>query len=155
MNDFTTKKLGEVLAFAVLGNETIERSEAVFREALGNELTAHIIEMNDMHAKNIRHLGETNGVSEMLEAKASKTKDKLSKMRDLYLGEKWNDIGELFEWFSFFEGASYGHWMVIKGLAETSENTAMAELAEDGANFHFELLSHVAEELQQIGEGKE
>ena len=154
MNDFTTKKLGEVLAFAVLGNETIERSEAVFREALGTELTSHIIEMNDMHAKNIRHLAETNGVSELLENKAVRTKDKLAKMRDLYLGEKWNDTGELFEWFSFFEGASYGHWMVIKGLAETSEDTAMAELAEDGTSFHFELLSHVANELQQIGEDK-
>ena len=75
---------------------------------------------------------QTNGVSELLENKAVRTKDKLAKMRDLYLGEKWNDTGELFEWFSFFEGASYGHWMVIKGLAETSEDTAMAELAAVG-----------------------
>jgi len=40
MKNFKATKLGEVLAFATLGNATIERSEVVFRKAIGNERTS-------------------------------------------------------------------------------------------------------------------
>jgi len=110
--------------------------------------------MNNMHIKSIRHLAETEGITEIVENKFISTSKKLTQMRDLYLGDKYNDADELFAWFSFFEGASYGHWMVIKGIAEKENDGMLLELAEDGESFHFGLLAHIAEELEQVGGDK-
>lgn len=154
MKQFTAKKLGEVLAFATVGNEMLEKNETAFREYLGVELLAHVLETNAMHAKNIRHIGETEGMWETMEKTAKESGGKLEKMRDVYLNDSSN-VSDLFEWFSFVEGAAYGHFMVLKGAAERANDEALLELAEDGSTFHYELLAHIVEELEEIGEDKE
>jgi|JI6StandDraft_1071083.scaffolds.fasta_scaffold09313_2 hypothetical protein len=151
MNTTTAKKLGEVLALATAGNETIEAHEALFRDTLGIEMTAHIIEMNDIHAKNIVHLADEAGTKATLLSRKEELVDKVRAMRDIYLADS-NNKEDLFEWLSFFEGAAYGHWSLVKGLAETLEDEALTELADDASNFHFELLNHIATELGEEGQ---
>ena len=151
MNTTTAKKLGEVLAFATVGNETIESHEVLFRENLGIEMTAHIIEMNDIHAKNITHLADEAGTkAEVLHSK-EKAADKLRAMQDIYTKEE-KSRDTLFEWLTFSEGAAYGHWSLVKGMAEAQDNESLVELAEDATSFHFELLNHIARELEEEGQ---
>lgn len=152
MDTFLVKKFGEVLAFATVGIETIEKYESVFRENIGVELTAHIIEMNNMHSKNILHYVQNNNSDATMMASKEKTMLKLSAMRDLYLGIEKNNVSELFEWYSFFEGAAYGHWMLIKGKVAESDNETLIELSEDASLFHLELLEHIGKELGEIGQ---
>ena len=151
MNTTTAKKLGEVLAFATVGNETIESHEALFRENLGVEMTAHIIEMNDIHAKNITHLADEAGKREDVLHAKEKATDKLRAMRDIYTKEE-KSRDTLFEWLTFSEGAAYGHWSLVKGIAEAQDDEALLELADDATNFHFELLNHIASELEEEGQ---
>ncbi|MBP6911756.1 MAG: hypothetical protein KBB88_00965 [Candidatus Pacebacteria bacterium] len=154
MNTYIIKKLGEALAFATVGNETIETNEEIFIQTMGAELVAHIVEMNDIHIKNITHyVNEQKGQNILIESQ-EKVSKKLSAMRDLSLGAHKNTAEQLFEWLSFLEGAAFGCWTLIKGTVADSSDEALRELAEDGASFHFELLEHIARELGQTGADK-
>lgn len=154
MNEFVAKKLGEVLAFAEVGSETIERGKAAFILVLGDDEVLGMLEKNKVHSDEIKKLASDNGVVEIVLNKAEDTKTKLRQMRDMYIAEKWDNPVELLEWSSFFHGAGSAHWALIKGCAETLNHEALIILAEEAQNFHHETLDTIASELQEEGQSK-
>lgn len=154
MNEFVTKKLGEVLAFNRLGTETLEKGRAVLATALGEEKIVDMEEKNHMHVEGIMKIATDEGVIDALLAKADATEKKLRGMRDLYIGDNWNNPTEILEWSGFFEGAAIVHWAVIRGAAEGMNNEELLTFAEEGINWHYEVLELCESELSQTGTDK-
>lgn len=150
MNEFSAKKLGEVLAFADVGLDTIERGMSALGEVLGDELESiknEIISHKDL----IHSIADEAHVLEIVMKKLESTGEKLRKMRDLYVGDEWDNPTELLEWSGFFEGAAVVHWQLVKGVASSVSHSALSSLAERALDLHKKLLSLAEDKLCEVG----
>jgi hypothetical protein len=154
MNEFVGKKLGELLAFSRVGNDTYEKGRAALVEALGAEKVADIEEKNRMHGDEIMRLATEGGVIDTTLAKAAATEEKLKKMRDMYVGDQWDNATELMEWSGFFEGAAVVHWALMRGAAEGMNDETLLALTEEGVNWHYEMIELAEGHLETIGQDK-
>ncbi len=155
MNEYTAKKLGEVLAFAEVGIDTLQKGEVAIKESLGEEKFEEFVADNKDQIEAIKEIAEGNEVLEAVEKKAEATGEKLRKMREIYIKEDdWNDSAELMEWHGFFEGAALVHWSLIEGVGEKTENAKIISLVEDGKDLHSIFLGEVENALKEIGKNK-
>ena len=151
MNEFAAKKMGEVLAFNRLSTETLEKGRAALSAVLGEQRILDMEEKNRMHGDAIVQIATEAGVVDTTNAKADATKLKLAQMRDMYIGDQWNNATEIFEWSGFFEGAAIVHWAVVKGVAQAVNNETLLTLSQEGITWHYELLELVESELESKG----
>ena len=154
MNEFTAKKLGEVLAFADVSLDTAKRAENALKEAFGEEKFLALIAKNTSHTEAIKKISEDENVSDIVNKKLEGTSQKLRSMRDLYVGDQWNNPTELLEWSGFFLGAAIVHWQLVKGVAENLNHQSLKNLADDALNFHQNLFTETQIKLNQIGKSK-
>jgi hypothetical protein len=154
MNEFTAKKLGEVLAFTRVALDTTQRGRTALTEALGAEKVTDIEDKNRIHGDECLRIATDAGVVDVTLAKAEKTEAKLKQMRDLYVGDQWDNATELLEWSGFFEGAAVVHFALVKGVGEALDNGALMMLAEEGIAMHYEMIELAESELQAVGQNK-
>lgn len=154
MNEFAAKKLGEVLAFSVVGIETFEKGRKAFESAFGESKVDEIIGKLSKHREIIMHMCEECNAKGTLLPKLDSTGNKLRSMRDMYVGEEWNNPTELMEWSGFFEGAAIVHWSLVDGIGEVHENPDLLELCEDAIYAHKEILEKAEEYLREVGKEK-
>lgn len=151
MNQFSAQKLGEVIAFCRVGDDTLERGQ----EALEGIFGSTVDEMRQAHA---RHQTELTRIATTYEAeqtaleKADRTQQKLEKMRDLYLADDddWRDPAELMEWSGFFEGAFIVHLRVIEGVADKRSIDDLASVVAEALSFHQETLNRIGAAITEI-----
>ncbi len=148
MNEFIIEKLGEVLAFATVGNETLEKGAGVLEDTFGAEKVKNAVIENRIHAEQILKINPQ--AKEFHE----NTAEKLRAMRDIHLGHQWDTPIDLMEWCGFFEGAALVHWRIIEGAGEAMDSEEIMELAEAGLALHQELFDTVGAYLQEIGQAK-
>ncbi len=149
-NEFTAKKLGEVLAFARVGVETMEKGRGGLNQVWEDNLNDFITQQKEQ-ATQIEAVAQTAGVSDVTMAKAEGTSGKLRSMRDMYVGDEWDNAAELLEWLGFFEGAAVVHWKLVLGAAETVQDEVLTTLAQDGHGLHTGLLARVQESISVVG----
>lgn len=154
INEFVAKKLGEVLAFNQVGTDTLEKGRTALVEILGEERMVDMEEKNRIHAESIIKIATEGGAIDTTLAKASKTKEKLIKMRDLYVADQWDNATELMEWSGFFEGAAVVHWALVRGASEVIDIEELRLLAEEGVNWHYELIELAESELGSTGQSR-
>jgi hypothetical protein len=154
MNEFVAKKLGEVLAFNRVGSDTIQKGRAALVQAVGEEKVLDMEEKNRIHGEEVIRVATDAGMIDTTLAKASKTEEKLTQMRDLYVGDQWDNATELMEWSGFFEGAAIVHWTLVRGAGEGMNNEGLLILAEEAVNWHYELLELAESELCSTGQAK-
>lgn len=154
MNEFTAKKLGEVLAFCQVGAETIEKGrEGFVKITEANKLEEGVSQLNH-HADLIVDFADKADMKEITLTKCEATSTKLRAMRDMYVGDEWDNTAELLEWKGFFEGAAVVHWALVEGAAKALELEELADLAGDAKEWHEELLEFVGDSLEKIGAEK-
>ncbi len=154
MNEFTAKKLGEVLAFAMIGLETVEKGQTAFVSVLGEDMVENILSETEMHRDTLLAIAKENGIEDVVSKKKGATGEKLRSMRDLYIGEQWDNPTELLEWSGFFEGAALVHWSIIRGVGETIGNEKVTELANSAWKLHHEILETASKLLLEVGKKK-
>lgn len=154
MNEFIAKKLGEVGAFAQVGNDTISKGRNALVQVLGEEKVAQVEAKNTKHLETILSISTNAGMIETTNKKVVGTGEKLQSMRDLYVGDQWDNGVELLEWSGFFYGAGIVHWRLVLGGAQALNLTELIEVAEDGLLFHTDMLRLAEEKLQEVGKTK-
>lgn len=154
INEFTAKEIGEVLAFTRLGNDTITRSHNALVQKLGQENVQDMIDRNSLYEQEFIRIATDGAVIDITLAKADKTQEKLSQMRDLYIGDQWDNATEILEWSGFFEGAFIVHLALVKGSAETLGDESFITLATEAISYHYEMLELVETELSSVGQDK-
>lgn len=154
MNEFVAKKLGEVLAFNQVGTDTYEKGNTALVEALGAEKFTDVQDKNRIHAEAIIKIATDAGMLDITTQKAAKTGEKLKAMRELYVGDQWDNATELMEWSGFFEGAAVVHWALVRGAAEGMNDETLLELANEGVNWHYELIELAESELSTTGQNR-
>ncbi len=154
MNEFTAKKLGEVYAFTIFGHDTLNKGGSPILEKPRNQFFTNIKEKNEVHGAELKRIAEKAGVSEAMLAKAEKTVEKLKKMREVYIGDQWQNATEVCEWSGFFEGAAIVHWQLLRGAEKTIKQETLLILTEEGVNTHYEFLEKFGGELEEVGQAK-
>lgn len=152
MNEFGAKKLGEVLAFSQAGQEIMRKG----KKALDNifENTSKISGKFLDQEGQILKLAEKLSTIEITTVKARKTKEKLLKMAQLYIGQEWDNPAELMEWMGFFEGAAIVHWKLVEGVGNKLSDSELSSLAIDAIVFHQKLLDWVGENIYEHAKSK-
>ncbi|HRH26181.1 MAG TPA: hypothetical protein PLF31_01775 [Candidatus Paceibacterota bacterium] len=151
MNTFVAKKIGEVLAFARVGKDTSKKGEKGFVEVLGEECHKDTIKQFGELEKRIVAISEEHGVTSVVEEKAKKTTEKVTAMRDVYVGDKWDDAGELLEWSGFYVGAAIVHWKLVHGAAKALTFEDLERLSKQSIDFYTSMLDSVGKMLEKIG----
>lgn len=156
MTEFSARKLGEVLAFARIGTDTIERGRTALETVFGGaEGVDALLAANAQHAAEIEAMALAAGVSETTLAKAEGTAAKLGQMRDLYVGDQWDNAVELMEWSGFFVGAAIVHWSLVAGAAEGLDSDAMGTLAHQALGFHQGVFDTVNVKIAEYARNRE
>ncbi|MBX4187579.1 MAG: hypothetical protein KW793_00395 [Candidatus Doudnabacteria bacterium] len=154
MNQFTAKKLGEVLAFTNIGLEILKQGKTALVKILGQNSVDALTKMNMEQVSNIQEIAEQKNMLSAVEQKAHGTEEKLRKMQALYLQDKWEDESELLEWLGFFEGAALVHWKLVEGVAQQSDDSFLSRLVNKGLTMHQALLFKVSEAIKRVGKHK-
>jgi hypothetical protein len=154
MNEFVAKKLGEVLAFAVVGKETFEKGKDALISVMGADVVNAMIEESGKRHDAIIALAKANSVEEIVMKKLEGTGTKLRAMRDLYVADQWDNATELLEWSGFFEGAAIVHWALVEGAAEGLNHHELKPLAAKGKSFHEMVLRNAEGLLNGVGQKK-
>jgi hypothetical protein len=155
MNEFTARKMGEVLAFAEVGSETIEKGKSGLSVAYGEATVNAMLEISRNQAAQLIELAAGVNISEAVMKKAEATGVKLRKMRELYLKEEdWNDPAELLEWSGFFLGAAVVHWGLVQGAAEALEWEDLKKAAATARALYENFLDQSTEAIRKIAQEK-
>ncbi len=154
INEFVAKKIGEVLAFTRVSSDTIEKGKTALTEVLGEETIMDMIEKNRIHGEELMRIATDGGAIDITLAKAGKTEEKLKSMRELYVGDQWDNATELLEWSGFFEGAAIVHWALVRGAGEGLDNESLIALANEGVSYHYEVLEKSESELGSVGQDR-
>lgn len=152
INAKVARKIGEVLAFAQVGVDTIERGRTALIESLGAESIEQLMLNNQSHIAEINRIAGEAQLTEAVHGKANATSQKLSSMRHVYIQEEWDNSTELMEWSSFFQGAAIGHWELVLGAAQTIGHTQLEELAQQAIEFHHSFFHTVLDVLKSSGQ---
>lgn len=154
MNEFSAKKLGEVFAFANISLNTAEKSKEALKETFGDELFTQIIDKNKKHIELINSIAINNNVQNIVNKKLEGTSKKLTEMRNLYIGDQWDNPIELLEWSGFFEGAAIVHWKLVSGVGKSLQKEEIITLSEEALYLHNELFEKAKEKLEEYGKNK-
>jgi hypothetical protein len=151
MNEFVAKKLGEVLAFANVSLETLERGKAGYKLILNDEQIRILSGLNISFKERIEEISKKNNAWAITSTKANATGNKLVSMRDLYIKDEWDNPVELVEWSGFFLGAAIVHWKLVLGAAERIGLEELSTLAHNAIQYHEESLALASEYLRETG----
>ena len=151
INEFTAKKIGEVVAFCTVGSDTLAKGGDILAVHLGDALALDIIEKNTLYKEALLHIVASSDMAAVTEAKATKTGDKLTAMREMYIGDQWSNPVEIFEWSGFFYGAAIVHFAIVRGAAEALGNESLLELANEAITWNYEILESFESKLAEVG----
>lgn len=154
MNEFAAKKLGEVLAFANVGLETLDKARAGIVQAWSSDEIKLLVDGFSKQRDTIADSAKAAGVGDTTSTKAEATAIKLRSMRDAYVGDEWDNPAEIMEWLGFFEGSAMVHWALVRGAAETLDHTPIKQIADEAIGFHHDFLHNVRDKLMAIGESR-
>ena len=154
MNEFCAKKLGEVLAFASVSLDTAKQGNKAMTVILGDSGLADFIDNNEKQIETINQIAAEYEVTDIVNKKLAGTGEKLKKMRDLYIGDEWDNPTELLEWSGFFEGAAIVHWQLVIGISRGLSNNTIDDLAQKTLTFRKALFTLVEKKLNEFGEAK-
>lgn len=154
MNEYLAKKLGEVLAFAQVGSETLGKGKEALEAVFQQESLKVFYNTSEEQARVIKNLAEQAGVLEPVQEKASLTGNKLRSMRDLYLKGEWAEAIEILEWLGFFEGAAIVHWALVNGLASQTQAQTLIDLARQALEFHQNFLGQITGAIEKAAQNK-
>lgn len=154
MNTFAAKKLGEVLAFNRIGEDTIKAAGDTLGAALGDEQLSDMADKFRMHGEEILRIATDAGVVDTTLAQSAIDEQKLKAMRTDYTGEQFSEATEVFEWLGFFHGALIAHWALLRGIAQGMDHEGLLTLAEEGVNWNYEMLESAESELESRGQDR-
>jgi hypothetical protein len=151
MNQFTAKKLGEVLAFTTMGLEILDKGKAALVKIMGQNSVDALTKMTLEQQDNIQDIAKKQDILQVVQEKSSGTEEKLRQMQDLYLQDRWDDESELLEWLGFFEGAALVHWKLVEGVSQQAEDSYLSRIVNKGLTMHQALLFKVSEAIKRVG----
>jgi hypothetical protein len=96
-------------------------------------------------------IASTEEVSGLVEEGATKTFDKVTRMRDLYIEGHWDEDSEVLEWMGFYTGASLVHWYLVAGAGKALASSSIESASRDAIAFYRSLFSADETYLQKIG----
>ncbi len=152
MNEFTAKKLGEVMAFINVGAEQFLQAKTALSSVLGQDFTNKANEIYAEHKKNLNHIVQESDLKEVILTKADKTGVKLTAMANLYMQkpEDWQDSSEVIEWLGFFEGGAIVHFKLAEAAAEELNLKEVVDFARAGAQWHKDFLGKLEQGISMV-----
>jgi hypothetical protein len=152
MNTFISSKLGEVLAFARVGKDTVQTGREGFLKFISDNELEDISEKCESLENSISAFATKNNVTDDVEEAAEEAEEKITDMRDEYIDGEWDAPDEVLEWMGFYTGAALVHWHLIMGAAESMGNEGLRTLAADAVDFYSGLFVQDEDILHSIGE---
>ena len=151
MNEFLETKLGEVLAFARIGTDTLEKGKAGYEKILSeDDIKKLSASFNGLEEKVTSLIAKEN-VTEQVEEHAKETQDKVTDMRDTYIDGEWDESDEVLEWMGFYSGASLVHWYLVNGAAESLSLSELRDISTEAITVYRSLFSADEKFLHAIG----
>jgi hypothetical protein len=151
MNEFIETKIGEVLAFARIGKDTLTKGKEGFMKILDQEKMDSLDkEFTELEQK-VSTFAAEHDVTDKVEESAKETSEKVTSMRDTYIDGNWDESSEVLEWTGFYTGASLVHWRLVNGAAKSLKMADLESLGKEAIDFYSSLFSSDEKFLANIG----
>lgn len=151
MSPFVLTKIGEVRAFARIGKDICVKAEAGLLGMLDEIEVSDLRDaFNELEA-DTRDLGLEKEDESEVQRSCDESEKKITVMRDMYIGGKWDAEDEVLEWMGFYTGGAIVHWHLLHGAAEALEHTALRDLCVDALDLYKDLFVTDEEFLQELG----
>jgi hypothetical protein len=154
LNEFSAKKLGEVLAFSRITRETMDLGQEGFLKIMTETDLGSLKDEAQTNENGITKIATVYNVLEKVEEKATATGSKLREMRDMYVRDQWDNATELSEWSGFFEGAATVHWALVYGIGQATGINEIQKLSDQAKKYHESALEKYENFLIEIGKKK-
>jgi hypothetical protein len=151
MNIFVAGKMGEVLAFARIGADTLRKGRKGFAKMLTKDEVQSMAKFFKTLEKQVLLLAREGDATEEVEEEASEAQAKIIKMRNTYIGRKWDEANELLEWMGFYTGAALVHWYLIAGAAKALHFKDLSKVSREAIDFYTSLFVSDEKKLHRIG----
>lgn len=151
MNDFTARKLGEVLAFIEITMDTYQRAKEPILKVINEDEYNTFMSAADTMAERIKQVATDLQQIGQTQDKAAATNTKLGDMRDRYIGDEWDNPTEIYEWLSFTSGAGAAHAALVWGAGHANGNSSLTDVADKTRALFHGLLDGVENYLKSIG----
>lgn len=151
MNEFTAKKLGEVYAFITLVLDTYHQGNPGFSKVFDEDTLKQRIVVLASLRDELAQIVEGFGQSETMQTKSERTLSKITRARDEYIDGRWDNLVELYEWFSFNAGAGGAHASEVVGASTAINNAEMIRTTKQIEAYFDDLLIECKEFLYKIG----
>lgn len=139
-NPQLAKKLGEVLAFALVGQELLERAGKAGETAFGASV-------KDMQKGFDKQVSASEKIAD--QAKTERTVKKLRSMMEQYIGDEWDNPTEILEWSGFYLGSAGVHWSLVSRLS-TSSDEKLASFAAQQTKDFFRWLELASDQIKTL-----
>jgi hypothetical protein len=141
--------LGEVHAFITLVIDTYQRGQAGFIKTLPADTITDTVATLTTLCQDIESQAAQAGQDHITLTKSAKTLAKISRARDDYIAERWDDTVELYEWFSFNAGAGAAHAHEVAGAAHALKDEELAQITAQAEAYFDNLLLQTKDYLYQ------
>lgn len=148
------KKVGEVLAFSESYLVLLDKANIAARFLWNDDVLSSIVQTHKGLITEIKTIAQSFPDSEIVTEKASKTKDKLLSMAEMYIKDEWDNPTELLEWLGFFSGAAIVHWALVAGIADANKLATLLPLTQHALATWNETFDFVKTELYETGKRK-
>jgi hypothetical protein len=151
MNEFILEKLGEVLAFARVGKDTLAKGETALRKVVNDKKIAKMVkELDNIERSVIAFALDKDGLG-AVETKAEESSATLTDMRNTYVKNKWDENSEVLEWMGFYTGASLVHWYLLSGAGKKLKQAELKKISTHAIDFYTSLFVTDEKLLAKIG----
>jgi hypothetical protein len=80
--------------------------------------------------------------------------DRLRKMRDGHMDNKWDNATGVLEWLGYLEGMTIIHASTLAGVAEEIGHAELKSFADSYDAYHIEMFSNINDILHNLGRSK-
>lgn len=154
MNEFVAKKLGEVLAFAHVGLETFDQGKGALEHGFGPTQYNVLRSTFEKQKALLDVIASEAKIHAIVQKKLESTGAKLRTMRDVYVGDEWDNFVKLLAWHGLFEGAALIHWELVVGGAHAIRHQELLAFANEALAFHQKFLTTISLRIHAIGSEK-
>ncbi len=151
MNPTTAYKLGEVLAFARVGQDSITKAKEALSDVLKDDEIEDIRSTLKDFEQKIEEAIAAEDIADEVHEKSKTAEEKITKMRDTYLDGQWDDQSEVLEWMGFFSGAALVHWYLLSGAAEQMDDAKLTSMTKEAIGFYSNFFTNDEQLLKKLG----
>ena len=154
MNEFSAKRLGEILAFVDALLYTCDKGKGALTSILGEEHLLEIVRISRSHKDSVHTISDRAKVLHSVMNKLEIKGDELNKLKDINIENDWENSTKVLQWLGYLEGMTILHASAFVGISVEIGHAELRSFADSYNTYHKELFNYITNLFHDISRDK-